>query len=90
MLILCLNRFRDLPDDTHFITGTGQRKKSIKLLSIYEALGADTANPLPGFHAFSGADNTGSFSGKGNFYARKRFKKVLTKSKRHLQTLAVI
>ena len=73
VLVLCLHRFTDLPDDTHFITGTRQRKRSVKLLSIYEALGADTANALTGFHAFSGADNTGSFSGKGKVLCWKAF-----------------
>lgn len=75
VLVLCLRRFRDLPDDTHFITGTGQRKRSIKLLPIYEALGADLANALPGFHALSGADNTGSFSGKGKILCWKALQK---------------
>ena len=82
VLVLCLHRFRDLPDDTHFIIGTGQRKRSIKLLPIYEALGADTANVLPRFHAFSGADNTGSFSGKGKILCWKVFQKSSDENKK--------
>ena len=34
------------------------------LKSIYSSLGAEVCNALPGLHALSGADITGSFSGK--------------------------
>ena len=34
-------------------------------MPIFQSLGAAKAAALPAFHALSGADNTGSFSGKG-------------------------
>ena len=37
----------------------------IKLQPIFHALGPAKAAALPSFHALSGADNTGCFSGKG-------------------------
>ena len=32
---------------------------------MYEALGPQKAEALPGLHHMSGSDNTGSFAGKG-------------------------
>ena len=40
-------------------------EKSVKLQPIVRALGPEKAAALPAFHAFSGADNTGCFAGKG-------------------------
>jgi hypothetical protein len=40
---------------------------------IFQALGETKAAALPAFHALSGADNTGSFSGKGNLACWKAF-----------------
>ena len=40
---------------------------------IYQSLGAAKAAAVPGLHAFSGADNTGSFSGKGKLTCWKVF-----------------
>jgi len=37
----------------------------IKLGPILQALGQAKTAALPAFHTISGADNTGSFSGKG-------------------------
>lgn len=42
-------------------------------MPIFQALGATKAAALPAFHALSGADNTGSFSGKGKLACWKAF-----------------
>lgn len=63
VLVLALRRFTQLFDNTSFVTGVQQRRRVIPLKPILEALGVEKAAALPGFHAISGADNTGSFYG---------------------------
>lgn len=65
VFVLSLRRYPELCQNTYFVTGSSQRRRWIRLKSIYQSLGAIKAAALPGLHAFSGADNTGSFSGKG-------------------------
>lgn len=65
VFVLAIRRYPELCQNTFFVTGTGQRHRRIDLKPIYQALGPIKAAALPAFHAFSGADNTGSFSGKG-------------------------
>lgn len=48
-----------------FVTGTGSSCRVINLKSIANALGPTKTAALPAFHALSGADVTGGFSGKG-------------------------
>ncbi|KAK7068630.1 hypothetical protein SK128_011191 [Halocaridina rubra] len=50
---------------TYFVTGVGNKKRVITLEPVVNALGAAKAEALPGFHAFSGANITGRFAGKG-------------------------
>lgn len=57
-----------------FVTGTGQNHRVIKLGPIVQALGPARTAALPAFHAISGADNTGSFPGKGKLACWKIFK----------------
>ena len=64
VFVLALRRHADLCEDTRFVTGRGQRHKKIPLCSIVRALGPATIAAVPGFHAWSGADVTGSFAGK--------------------------
>lgn len=65
VFILALRRAHVLAPSTSFITGTGSIKRSISLNAIYKCLGSAITNALPGFHAFSGCDQTGRFAGKG-------------------------
>ena len=73
VLVLALRRYPHFCDDTAFVTGVGQRRRIIPLKPIFTALGRERAEALPGFHAFSGADNTGSFYGKGKLTCWKAF-----------------
>ena len=66
-LVLAIRRYPLLCEDTCFVTGTGQQKRTIQLRPIYHALTPDVAAALPGFHAFTGADITGSFGRYGYF-----------------------
>ncbi|KAK3722371.1 hypothetical protein QZH41_013693 [Actinostola sp. cb2023] len=73
VLVLVLRRYPDLCDDTSFVTGIGQKHRIIPLKPIYEELGQHRAAALPGFHSITGADNTGSFVGKGKLSCWKVF-----------------
>ena len=55
------------------MTGRGHRHRKILLRSIAAAIGPARTVALPGFHAWSGADVTGSFVGKGKPKCWKAF-----------------
>ena len=76
MLILSLRRYPQLCHETNFITGTGQRHRVIKLQPIVHSLGMHKIAALPALHALSGADNTGSFAGKGKATWWKAFQEA--------------
>ncbi|KAL7384665.1 hypothetical protein ABVT39_006421 [Epinephelus coioides] len=63
---LCIQCQKKDTKDTNFITGVGNKKQTIALKPVVHALGKCMAAALLGFHAFSGADQTGRFAGKGN------------------------
>ena len=73
MFVLALRRYPELCEDTAFVTGVGQRHRIIPLRPIVKALGPNRTAVLVGFHAFSGADNTGSFAGKRKLACLKTF-----------------
>ena len=73
VFILSLRRYPDLCENVSFVTGMGQNHRLIKLGPIVQALGRAKTAALPAFHAISGADNTGSFSGKGKLTCWKIF-----------------
>ena len=64
VLVLCLRKYPQLCSDARFVTGTGERHQVITLKHVVQALGSTKVASLPGFHALSGADITGSFAGK--------------------------
>ena len=76
VLVLALRRYPNLCKDTSFMTGTGKKRRVIPLLPIVEALGPSKSAALPAFHALSGADNTGSFAGKGKVTCWKVFQEA--------------
>lgn len=73
VLVLCLGHFERLPEDTVFVTGSKQRRRKINLSAIRHVIGDVTAKALIGFHALSGADVTGSMSGKGKISCWQAF-----------------
>ena len=73
VFVLALRRYSSLCRNTLFITGTGRSHREIQLHPIYRALGPERAAALSAFHALSGADNTGCFSGKGKATCWKAF-----------------
>jgi hypothetical protein len=73
VLVLLLRRYLELCQDTAFVTGVGQNLRAIKPGPIHAALGDNKPAALTAFHALSGADVTGSFSGKGKVSCWKVF-----------------
>ena len=71
VFVLAIRRFPKLCNKTEFITGVGSTKRRIALLPVYKALGSENADPLPGFHAFSGANR--SFCRKKKAYMLEYF-----------------
>ena len=63
VLVLTLWVYKRLCPDTTVIVGTGGKRRSIPLGPLYEAVG-ELVKALPGFHAFSGCDQTGTISEK--------------------------
>ena len=58
-------RYPLLCSNVRFVIVTGQRDRLINLKHVAQALGSTKVAALPGLHALSGADITGSFAGKG-------------------------
>ena len=73
VFVLSVRRYPHLCKNTSFVTGTGHNHCEIKLEKIFHAFGPAKATALPAFHALSGADNTGCFSGKGKASCWKTF-----------------
>ena len=65
VFILSLRRYRQLCENTYFVTGVGNKKREISLGPVVQSLGITRTAALPGFHAFTGADQTGRFACKG-------------------------
>jgi len=62
VLVLAVRHYPALPPESFFMPGN---QDPISLRRIYFALGTLKASALPGFHALSGSDTTGSLVGKG-------------------------
>lgn len=73
VFVLALRHYPELCENTLFVTGRGQNHRMIELKPIVQTLGPEKIAALPAFHALSGADNTGSFSGKGKLLCWKIF-----------------
>ena len=76
VFVLALRREPELCGNVSFVTGKGRNRRAIKLEPIVQALGDARTAALPAFHAFSGADNTGCFSGHAKPLCWKAFLNV--------------
>jgi len=65
VLVLAIRRYPEMCPNTSFVTCPGTSCHTIKLKPVVETLGPAKTAVLPEFHALTGADNTGSFAGKG-------------------------
>ena len=75
VFILALSRTEEL-GDVVFLTGNKSKRRSIHLQDIVIKLGEPKARALPGFHAFTGSDVCGKFSGKGKISCWQTFCKA--------------
>lgn len=75
VLVLALWIYRRLCPLTLFTVGTGGKRRNIALGPLDEAIGEDLVNALPGFHAFSGCDQTGTICGKSKVSCWNTLKK---------------
>ena len=76
VFVLALRREPELCGNVSFVTGKGRNRRSIMLKPIVQALGEARTAALPAFHALSGADNTGCFSGHAKPLCWKAFLNV--------------
>lgn len=70
VLVLLVRRYARFPDNTFFVPSSGE---AISVKNIYVSLGPLKSLALPGFHAISGCDTTGSLFGKGKLLYWKSF-----------------
>lgn len=73
VFVLSIRRFPELCENTSFVTGRGHHNRKILLSPIGCAPGPARTAALPAFHAWSGADISGSFAGKGKLACWKVF-----------------
>lgn len=73
VFVLCLRRCPLFPKTVTFCTGVGNRYREIDMQNIFVRVSPLNCKALPGLHSFSGADITGSMSGKGKASFWKTF-----------------
>jgi hypothetical protein len=73
VLVLALRRYAELCKDTSFVIGSGQKRRTILLKPIVDALGPNRTSALPAFHVLGEAGHTGSFAGKAKLACWKVF-----------------
>jgi len=76
VLVLLLYYVHLFLQTVYFDTGVGNKQRLISVGPIADALGPAVVKALPSFHAFTGADCTSTFIGKG----KRRTFKILTQS----------
>lgn len=76
VFVLSLRHYWEPCQNTYFVIGTSQRRQRISFMPIFQSFGVAKAAALPAFHALSGADNSGSFSGKGKLAYWKVFSRA--------------
>lgn len=84
ILVLLVRRYPKLPENTFFVPLSGEL---IAVQDIFNSLGALKASALPGFHAISGCDSTGTLHGKGKLSYWKSFVSASEKELLALQEL---
>ena len=90
VLVIALWCVPDLCSDISMLVGTGSKRRVINLRSIYESLQPEQVSTLPGFHAFSGCDQTGTFCGKTKLSCWNAFQKAEAEVQRALGKLCTV
>ena len=73
VLVLTIYKFPELCPLTSMVIGTGSKRRTVDIAPINAALGP-LASALPGFHALTGCDQTGTFCGKSKVSCWKALK----------------
>ena len=73
VLLLALSRMPQLGRNSALIMGTGDRRRTVQLQPIYDALGPSKAAALINWHALTGCDTTGHIRGKGKLTCLNTF-----------------
>ena len=73
VFVLLLNFYKQLNIRTVFRMSKGNNIRDIDVGTAYKALGEDRCLALPGFHAFTGCDQTGKFNGHSKLTYWKTF-----------------
>ena len=87
VLVLALWKYTSLCEETSLVIGTEAKRRLIPLHPLYNALGPHVVAALPGFHAFTGCDQTGTICGKAKISCWNTLKKLTNKCLKHLQAL---
>ena len=88
VLILAIATQPQLGPEASIITDTGRRRRVIALRPIYESIGSDIAQSLPGFYSFTGSDTSGKFAGKGKQTCEKSYRNPVLPFLKYLNNLA--
>ena len=84
VLVLMLWTYKRLCLDTTLTAETEGKVRSTPLGPLYEVVGEDLVKALPGFHALSGCDQTGTINGKSKVFFSNNLKKSQTTDARCL------
>ena len=76
VLVLALWKYTSLCEETSLVFGTGAKCRLIPLRPLYNVLGPHVVAALPGFHAFTGCDQTGTIRGKSKISCWNTLKKA--------------
>ena len=64
VLVLAVWANKRLCPNSTLVVGTGGKRRTVALSPLYEAIGENLAKALPGFHAFTGCNHTGTICEK--------------------------
>lgn len=84
VLVLALRRYERLPEESYFVPNASEQ---VSLKDLFYSIGSLKASALPGFHALSGCDTTGSLMGKGKLSYWKAFQSADEKMIKAIATL---
>ena len=75
VFLLLIHYQPKIPSDTHFLTGSADKKRLISVSNARESM-PDRWSSLLGFHAFTGCDITSKFRGKSKLSCWRTFTKA--------------
>jgi hypothetical protein len=89
VVVLALWIYKGLCPSTSVSVGPGGKRRTIKLRPLHAALGVTVVSALPGFHAFSGCDQSGTFCGKSKISRWNALQKSGRRTEEAFETLGL-